>query len=203
MAERANKKRLSSVVGFVISVVIFSLALIIFVSALIAKRENKPFEIFGYSTAIVQTDSMEPYIKVGDLIVIKSSKIEQAKLGDYAVFISRSPAIYGERVVHEVIEIGEDEGGYYIITRGKNFVDESAIPTEKIYSQDYVGTAILNNAFLGAFVGFFTRTENLIFLFIIVVIVFFAVSQIKKIIKTVKEKKNKTDGAPDENSGND
>ena len=175
-------------IGFVVSALIFILAIVIFISAIIARRENRPLEIFGYSTAIVQTDSMEPYIKVGDLIVVRSADISSAKIGDYAVFISRSAAIYGERVVHEVIEIGEDEGGYYIITRGKNYIDESSVPTEKIYSDDFVGIAILNNAFLGAFVGFFTRTENLIFLAIIALIIFFAVSQIKKIVAAIKNK---------------
>lgn len=193
------EKEKKSIIGFVLSLILFAFVLYIFISAIVAKRENKPFTFFGYSTAIVQTGSMEPDIKVGDLIVIKSAKITDAKVGDFAVFISHAEAIKGERVVHRVVETGEDGEGYYIVTLGnKNDKNPAPVP-DTVRESDFVGIAILNNAFLGKTISFFTHTENIIFTAVIIVIIVFSVKQIVKIVKTSKESTESAQSAGGEN----
>ncbi len=177
--ENNGKSKVFSVIGFALSAVFFALSATIFILALQAKKQNKPLTIFGYFTSIVQTGSMEPELKVGDMIIVKTATIDNAKEGDDVVFISNDPSIKGERVVHRVIEVGKDENGIFLTTKGINNPTEDS---DKVRAGNFVGIAVAHNTFFGRLLSFFTHTENIILVVVLLVLVPFIVKQIKKII---------------------
>ena len=206
-----SPKKIRSAISFAISAILFIVALVVFFLALQAKKENRPITVFGRFFSIVVTDSMEPEIKVGDLIVVKITDMNEVKVGDNAVFINLSDEkIKGERVVHEVIEIGTDEKGLYFITKGINNLIEDK---DRVYADNFVGIEVGHSTFWGKFFGFFTRIENLILLVVLLFAIPFAVKQIKKIIvyskeaavETAAEKKAEPSGEsiPADNDRND
>ena len=83
----------------------------------LAKALDKRMTITG----VTDTNSMEPVIDHGHLALITDKpRKEYLVVGDILLFYRRldnSP-----RVLHRIIEIGDDEEGWYCITRGDNTV---------------------------------------------------------------------------------
>ncbi|MBP5308641.1 MAG: signal peptidase I [Clostridia bacterium] len=191
--KESSKKKSGSVVGFILSTALFILVIFVFFLVLQAKKENKPITVFGRFFSIVVSPSMEPEIKVGDLIVVKLVDMNSVEVGENVVFVSVSGEISGQRIVHEVIEKGTDETGLYFKTKGIN----NTLPdTEKVRESNFVGIEAGHSSFWGKFFGFFTRIENLILLVVLILVAPFAVGQIKKIIVYSKEAKSEANALP-------
>ena len=180
-----SPKKIRSAISFAISAILFIVALVVFFLALQAKKENRPITVFGRFFSIVVTDSMEPEIKVGDLIVVKITDMNEVKVGDNAVFINLSDEkIKGERVVHEVIEIGTDEKGLYFITKGKS----NALPdSDKVRESNFIGIEAWHSAAAGKIFGYVMRIETLLLLAVLFITVPVAVRQIKKLRAAIKD----------------
>ena len=66
---------------------------------------------------LADTNSMDPVFDIGShLIQVHPSSQAQIRVGDIISY--KAPV--GFSIVHRVIEIGEDEGGWYVITKGDN-----------------------------------------------------------------------------------
>ena len=82
---------------------------------------------------IVLTDSMDPYIKSGDLIICQTTAAENIKENDVISFFD--PAGNGKSVVtHRVIEIVEQSDGLFFRTKGdnNNTEDKDLVPAENL-----------------------------------------------------------------------
>ena len=70
--DRAKRvRRILSAAGFALALLMFVTAFCVFISTMRAKRENRTPTFFGYSFSIVVTGSMEPEIRVGELLIVK------------------------------------------------------------------------------------------------------------------------------------
>lgn len=58
---------------------------------------------------------MYPQVRPGDVLCIEPRDMDKIVIGDIAVFYR-----HGKLFAHRVIEVGRNEGGYYIITRPDN-----------------------------------------------------------------------------------
>lgn len=184
-----QKSKVITVIGVIISAILFLSAALVCFSAFKAKKEGRSPTFFGYSFSIVATGSMEPEIPVGSLLIVKSAVIETVEVGDNIVFIALGGSVAGERVVHEVIVKGYDEQGLYFITKGKN----NALPdVDKVRESNFVGKDAGHSVFLGKTVSLFMRIETLLCLAVIVIALFVAVKQIKKIHNLSKQKEDKS-----------
>lgn len=84
--------------------------------------------LFNIGFYQIVSGSMEPEIKVGDVVIAKNAGIDDLKTGDNAVFV------YGDKLVtHKVVEIHDG----YIITKG---VANTA--TERVAAADIVARQI-------------------------------------------------------------
>jgi hypothetical protein len=63
------------------------------------------------------TKSMDPVFDQGNFAIQVIPKIEQLQLGD---IISYRPKNKDFLIIHRIIEMGEDEEGWYVITKGDN-----------------------------------------------------------------------------------
>lgn len=185
--EVSTVKRILSVVCTVVSVLIFVFVAVILINMIICRVQNKPVNFFGTSFSVVQTNSMEPEIMTGDLIVFKKVDFSSIKEGDNIVFRAddnfkdgKGNSIAGFTVVHKVHEVTE-EG---LVTYGVNNhgVTDGGFRTEG----DIYGLCVSNSATLGKIFTFLGKYGILIIIFIIAVPII--VTQIIKIVKLSKQK---------------
>lgn len=177
-------KSVFSVIGTVITVIILLITAFIVVNIVIARVQNRNVSLFGYSFGIVQTNSMEPEIKVGDMIIYKSCDITEVEVGDDIVFIAGSGfgQIEGQNVIHRVQSIVADGGNYRITTKGINNVAEDV---DKVTAENFLGICTYYSSFWGATFTFISKYG--IFVLVALIAVPFIAKQIKKIVKIARE----------------
>ena len=179
-----KKSKVFTVIGLIVSTILFLSAAGVTVSAYKAKKEGKTPVFFGYFFSIVVSGSMEPEIPVGSLLAVKAADIETVETGDNIVFTGLSGDIAGEKVVHEVIEKGYDEEGIYFITKGKS----NALPdSDKVRESNFIGIEAWHSAAAGKIFGYVMRIETLLLLAVLFITVPVAVKQIKKLRAAIKD----------------
>lgn len=184
-----NKKKLFSWINFILSTAIFIFAASVFIISLTARSNNRQAEIFGYSFAIVVTESMSPEIKAGDLIIVKSCDITEIEEGENAVFIGLSGYFEGKNIVHKVVEIHDivdemgNKSGICLETWGINnpFYDD-----DYVYADNFIGIEIFHSTALGSIMVFLKDPLNWIYLLIIALAITFAVKHSIKLVKLIK-----------------
>lgn len=188
-------KKAVSIALTVLSVLIFVFAVCIFALSVFAKSNGKQATLFGYSFSIVLTDSMNPEIKVGELVIVKHCSIERAQIGENAVYIApEGHRLAGQRIIHKIMEKDTDDAGTYIVTQG---VAAGAPQDAPVYAENFVGIGVAHSVFLGAVVGFFSNTFNWIFLAVFLFGIWLAVRQIRKLVSYTKpENAQEEEGAP-------
>ena len=164
-----------------VSVLIFLLALYILIFGTLARKENEPLTILGYSFSAVQTGSMEgnnpDSINQGAFIVGKNVSFEKLKINDIILFQSDNKII-----VHRIIRI-EENGD--LITKGDANSVEDSFP---VTVHNYQGKVIGSFEFFG--LGQYIPHFQLLILFILMVFLFILmIIQIIKILKIKHEDK--------------
>lgn len=146
-----RKKIVSSTVSLLLIVSIF-LCLFILVQVL-----SKGYvSLFGCSFFRVVTGSMEPSIRVGELILTKQQDFDEISEGDVISFRSQSTELIGKIVTHRVVKVlVSDEGEIRFLTKGDaNPSVDGYYITEDIY----IGTVVWNSGdgFISQVMSFFT-----------------------------------------------
>lgn len=209
MATKTTKKKVLSWISLILSAAIFAFALSVFIIVIRARSRGGRAELFGYSFAIVATDSMYPEIKAGDLIIVKSCKITEIKEGQNAVFIGLSGEYKDKSIVHRVVGVYHDvtdESGKQIdvcletwgINNGS--AENPLYDKDFVYADNFIGREVFHSTALGTTVLFLQRPVNWIYVLVFVLAISFAITQGIKIIKIIKNKKNKDDDTQKENN---
>lgn len=128
-----KKKRISfrSILNVLLCAILIPIILINLV--LILRGYLHPEElpgIFGIKPAVVLSGSMEPTIKIGDLILVHSVDSASLKKGDVVCYLYS-----GKAVTHRILEITQDaEGRIQYVTQGdaNNVRDDQAVRPEQI-----------------------------------------------------------------------
>ena len=97
---------------------ILILILIVMLS-LIVKSRLYPDEIpglFGYKPLIVASDSMQPSVLAGDLVIVKQVDAEELMTGDVIAFKENN----GTVTVHRIVDMITSKGEVYFETKGDN-----------------------------------------------------------------------------------
>ena len=136
--------------------------------------------IFGYSFYYVLTESMEPEIMAGDLILCESADPKELKVGDVVTYIGKTGTMRDKIITHKIIEINGD----VFTTQGvANDVPDPNISSSQILSR-YVVTVPLAGKL------FSLINSKLGFLFLIVTpLGVLIVNEISIIVKAFKEDK--------------
>ena len=126
--------RVFTVIGIVLCVILIPI-LVINVTLIIRSYTNKDDvpSIGGIFPLIVLTDSMDPVIKSGDLIVCRQADTSSLAVGDVIAFFD--PAGNGTSIVtHRIIEITEEDGVLAFRTKGdaNNTEDRLAVKADKV-----------------------------------------------------------------------
>lgn len=180
------KSKAKNIIVYTISAIILGIAIFIMIGSIIAKRDNKTFQIFGISFHIVVSESMEPEIKVGDFLISKKTDIEDIKIGDDVLFYSKNPALAGKLIVHRVVKIDNIGNEIQLTTKGINNTKEDRYKVTEI-----VGRKVYVSSTIGKYVNGLTSPLGIFLLIVIIIAVFILISQVRKIIIYCKENKRK------------
>lgn len=169
--------------------ILLTLSVILLVTAVISRLNNKTPSVFGYTFHYVVSRSMEPEIMVGDMIIAKKADISEVEVGDYVVFVSPDPELRGIIIIHEAIAINDGQGGRSITTSGiKEGLSPDTYPVTQI-----IGIYQVKSSFIGKLVKFFSQTRNIVFAIIIVGVLIVIVSQSRSIWRQLKKKSKEED----------
>jgi len=121
---------------------------------------------------VVSSNSMEPTLRVGDIIVVQKVPFEQLREGDIMVFQKGSLPIIVHRV-HEVID-GADQR--LIITKGDNSQtnpspDYPGLLPSPLKNTDYLGRVDGLVPYVGFLTGIFPPPLNIILIVIILALI--------------------------------
>ncbi|WP_457743080.1 signal peptidase I [Thermococcus sp.] len=120
--------------------------------------------VFGFQYVVILTNSMQPTINPGDLVIVKPVNPYKLHVGDIILYeVHLGNATY--RITHRIVAIGYDqEGRLYFITKGDN---RRYTDPWRVYPNQVIGKVVLVIPHVGR-VWYYTPLIILgIFLFII------------------------------------
>lgn len=159
-------KKLKKALGISI-LVVFVLALIFVMFARISG--NTP-NLFGFSMLRVSSDSMEPELKVGSIILVKNADPATLKKGDVITYHGEKGSVAGKLITHQIVsEPYENDGTYYFTTRG---IRAGAIDDPEIEDRQIVGKVLFKVPILGSLYDFFTSILGLVAIIALIIIAF-------------------------------
>lgn len=155
-------------------------AFAIFVTVLVfsaqGNKDGLP-DIMGKSLVTIQSDSMSPVFKKGDLIIDKILTAEEkknCKVGDIITMYYDIDGDGEEEInTHRIVEVYEENGTTYYITQGDNEqmspVADRPTSAAKVLGK-YTGTKI---PFVGSFISFLQTSTGFLVVIVIPLILFF------------------------------
>ncbi len=171
--------------------VLIAVLAISIVSSFVARLKGTNPTFFGYSVFRVASGSMEPELKVGDVILSKTvSDPMDIQVGDVVTY-KGSGMMTGSLITHEVIVAPTHEDGRLML-QTKGIAND--IPDEPIEADRVVSVMICKLTFLNAFYSFFFSSGGL--LTIIALVLFIFIDELIVFVKTAmghkspKESKN-------------
>lgn len=165
----------------ILTILFFVLAILVIINVSFAIRNKKVPIIFGYSVMNVETGSMEPELKVNDIIIVK--KRAKYDVNDIISFYydTNNDGVNDKVVTHKIIDIGAK-----IITHGVNNPDGD---NEEINADQIVGKVVFKSTFLGkVLANDIVTNKQIILLIIIIFLVIFIIYSIVNIVRIVKSK---------------
>lgn len=172
-----------NILAWIVLVFALLITLIVFSS----EKNNGVSNIFGYMPLTVESDSMSPTFKKGDMILCKEiDDVNDLKEDDVITFWT---LIDGKRVknTHRIVEVKNEDGAVSFITRGDNNSKDDDVPA---YSSDIIGkwTEVKISGF-GKVLDFL-KTKKGFFICIIIPLAVFFLFELYKFIATLIEVKN-------------
>ena len=173
---KEKEKIVKRIIEIIAIILIYNIILII-----ISSINGKDFSILGYKAYIVNTNSMEPTIEVGDIVIIKKVKAEKLNQGDVITFTQE-----GEVITHRITKIETEEKSTQYVTKGDNNNTEDTL---KIKYEDIIGKEILTIPQLGKAMQLLDSKIILLIIILIILICAFVKIQKKEKLENRREKK--------------
>lgn len=171
------------------------------VSGIISIKNNTLIKVFGKGYSFVVTDSMEPTIMVGELIVVEDisyadviNMIESANSEEdkpIIVFVNNN----GLKIAHRAIRYDEVQEG--IVTKGDNphpssLQDPNSVASEdseRVFEYKLLGVVVSHNKAFG--IGkFIINSRRWLFITAMIILVIVLVLEIMNVIRHFKEKRD-------------
>lgn len=175
MGKKVRFHKIINTISTVFLILVIAIVVIIFITRLTG---NIP-SIFGYTIFHVQTDSMEPTLMVGDVIVDKKVPPEEIKKDDIITYDCLSGKLAGQTITHRVVTDPEFKNGtYYYQTQG----DKPGAELDEIISYKQVeGKFVKKLPWLNKLYSFFISPQGFV-TFIVIILVLFGYEMIRLVI---------------------
>ncbi|MBQ1977306.1 MAG: signal peptidase I [Ruminococcus sp.] len=159
-------KKIKKALG--IAILVFFVLALIFI--MVARISGNTPSLFGYSMLRVSSDSMEPELKVGSIILVKDEDPANLQKGDVITYHGEKGSVAGKLITHQIVaEPYEEDGTYYFTTRG---IRSGAIDDPEIEDRQIVGKVLFKIPILGSLYDFFTSSLGLIAIIALIIIAF-------------------------------
>lgn len=179
------KKIASGIFSFLLWAVIFVSALFAF-TTMATRDENKIASIAGYTPMTVESDSMAPTFKRGDLIFIKQCDPTKLQEGDIICFHTIIDSEYVLNT-HRIKSIDHQNGARYYTTIGDN--NEGIADTHVISDGDIVGIYKGKLPNMGKVMNFMSGSTGFLLIIVLPMLLFF-IYQIYHLIMVSMRLKN-------------
>jgi len=159
-------QKVKRIIGFII------LAALLFTAFYLSyiRINDKPPALFGYRLLRVSSESMEPALDVGELIIIKNVAPEMLEKGDVISYKAEKGYLKGSLVTHQISkEPYEKDGVYYFTTRG---IKPESVDDPEISENQVIGEVLYKVPFVGTVYDFFTNWYGMILLAALLAILF-------------------------------
>lgn len=157
---KSRARKIYDIISTIVEAIVFILVVLAVVVVVVQKRQGKDISIAGYSFYYVATDSMDPTISPGDVILSKNVTDETVlHEGDVITFIAPSGVLKGQNETHRITHIDYSEAGKVtgIKTKGDNPTageDPWTVKRSEVKGV-YVRTMRLFTFMLSGFAGYF------------------------------------------------
>ena len=173
--------------AFGITLIVLFVLCLIFV--MVARISGNSPHLFGYRMLRVATDSMEPELKVGSIILVKTADPAELQKGDVITYNCTKGPAAGMLLTHQIAyEPYEKDGKYYFTTRG---IKAGAPDDAEIDDSQIVGKVLYKIPVLGSLYDFFSSKLGLIAIIALIVIAFS--SEVVNLVHIVKDKDTDVD----------
>ena len=165
-----KKRKWTKVLGWIFTVILIAVLVFCVLVVTRVKSSKKPF-LFGYATFFVVSGSMDPTIKVGDVILIERvSSPDELQKGDIITFNGRGGSLAGKVVTHRIISDGVVNGK--ITTCGDA---NHGIADDPITYDDVIGRYVKTSAALTTVYMAFTSKYGFLFIVFIPLLILLVV----------------------------
>lgn len=179
--------RVFSIVGIVITAIILPILIlnIVFLVESYMYPDEVP-GVFGITPMVVVTDSMDPTISAGDMIVDKKVEPETIKVGDIISFFDPTRRDHKVVMTHRVIAVYKASGELKFATKGdaNNISDPIPVPAGNL-----VGVYRQTIPYLGSVVLFMKTPQGVFLTVILPILLIVAYDLIRKRIHEKKAEK--------------
>ena len=155
-----KKHKIKNIIEWIINGILLLLTVLVgyyFVQVAIIKTPTP--SLFGYSYYYIETGSMEDYISIGDVIIVK--KTNDYEYDEVITFIHE-----GDKIVttHRIVEVHDD----YYITKGDA---NNAEDKEKVYDYEIVGEVIYIIEDASTFVTWVTQEHGFMYILLGLIVI--------------------------------
>lgn len=159
-------KRISNIV---LTITLVILVLVVAVTVISRITGNTP-SFFGYMVFRVSSGSMEPELKVGEVVLVKAvDDISTIDEGDIITYNGTEGNYKGKMITHEVVKAPYEENGQtYLLTKGVANIEEDP----PILAEQVVGELVCKIPFVDVIYSFFLTPWGLILTILLIVLAF-------------------------------
>ncbi|MGN0455810.1 MAG: signal peptidase I [Acutalibacteraceae bacterium] len=164
--KRSVLKKISNVI---LVIVIFILAAVIALTVFTRITGNTP-SLFGYSILRVSTGSMEPELKVGDVILTKEvDDVNFLAVGDVITYKGTIGEYADMLITHQIVKAPyEKNGTTYVVTKGiANDIEDQPVEASRISSK-----LVCKIPFLDWLYSFFLTPWGLLVAILLIIVAF-------------------------------
>jgi len=175
-------KKRSSILCSVLLVITFGMVIAMFVTRI----QGTTPQLFGYQIFRISSPSMEPDLKVGDIILSERVKdVTELKKGDIITYRGELGSYSGKNITHEVIEEPyKANGKYHLQTMG--IANTYADP--QISESQVIGKMIRRMPVLSAIYSFFITPLGLVVMLAFLAFIF--INEALSLRRLIKENKH-------------
>ena len=135
---------------------------------MVSAMDNKnDISILGFKSYIITTNSMEPTIKIGDVVICKNANEDEIKEGDVITFSKEGGVITTHRVTK--IEKIENKSKTYITKGDNNNLEDE----EKIEFKNIKGKMIVTIPRLGKIINLLSNNVIILIILLVILILYF------------------------------
>ena len=174
IAEKINNNKVFKTIRIIKDVFLISLLLVLIgfvIVTLIARINGETPVLFGHAIYRVSSGSMVPYLQVGDIILCSDCDPMELKDGDIITYDGTEGEFAGKKVTHRVVKepyINENNGEYYLVTKGDNNpVEDSPIRITQV-----TGRFVCKIELLRELYNFFVTPWGLLILISLIILAF-------------------------------